>query len=315
MNDLIARVLSGEATGSETQALEAWRRESPANEHAYQEFLHTWELTALHDARPPIPSPPAVATIVAQAEYRRGRAIPLVPRTARRRVWRWVAAAAVVTGTVVGGARVLRPSPARTIAAGPHETRTVVLADGSIVRLGAGSRLRVADSSERTLSLDGVAFFAVVPDSTRPFTVWAGAARAEALGTRFEVRADAHVLRLVVVEGHVRFSAHGRQVIARAGEESQVRGWGGPSAPEETDVSALGDWPHGLLIFQATPLGDALREVGAAFGTPVVIRDTTLAALKVTAWFDEEPMAEVVGAICQVAGARCVVGDTIEVAR
>ena len=70
-----------------------------------------------------------------------------------------------------------------------------------------------------------------------------------------------------------------------------------------------------MLIFQATPLGQALREVGAQFGMPVAVHDTTVVARAVTAWFEDEPVQDVVATVCRVAGARCAVGDTIAVIR
>jgi transmembrane sensor len=315
MEELIAKVLSGEADESEVRACERWRRESPDNERTYQEFLHTWELAALHDSRPPIPPPPPIERIIERAEHRRRHAIPLRPASARRiRLWAWAAAAAVVLAAA-GGALLLRTAPERHITAAAGETPTVALADGSIVRLSPGSRLVMKGVDERTVRLDGAAFFAVATDPSRPFTVETAVGRAEALGTRFEIRAATDTLRLVVVEGRVRLSADGQQVVARAGEASRIKGGAGPTPPQTVDVWQLVDWPQGLLIFQATPLRDALREVGNHFHLPVVIRDTAAAGTAVTAWFENEPVAEVVATVCQVVGAHCTVADTIAVGR
>ncbi|MCP4251092.1 MAG: hypothetical protein GY778_28985, partial [bacterium] len=151
-------------------------------------------------------------------------------------------------------------------------------------------------------------------DSIRPFAVETPAGRAEVLGTRFEIRAAGDSLRLVVVEGRVGLSAAGRSVEAQAGELSLITG-GAPSQPEPVDVWALLDWSQGLLIFQATPLQQALEEVATRFGRRAVIEDSTAAQRTVTAWFEDEPLQEVVTTICQVVGARCTVGSRIEVAR
>jgi transmembrane sensor len=314
MEELIAKVLSGEASESEVRACERWRRESPDNERTYQEFLRAWEMAALHDSHTPIPPPPPTERIIEQAEHRRRHAIPLRPATARRiRPWAWMAAAVMLA--VAGGARLLRTAPRHVIIAAAGETPTVALADGSIVRLGPGSRLLVSDADERHVRLDGTAFFAVATDSSRPFTVETAAGRAEALGTRFEIRSAADSLRLVVVEGRVRLSTDGLQVVAHAGEASRIKGRAGPSTPQAADVWQLLDWPQGLLIFQATPLREALREIGGYFHLPVIIRDTAAARTAVTAWFANEPVADVVATVCQVVGVQCTVADTIAVER
>jgi len=251
MEDLIIRVLSGEASDAERRSVERWRNESAENERLFQEFLHTWRLAALHDPQECIPAPPPVEQIVELAEQRRRYATPLEPTPSRhRRVWRWAAAAAAVLLAAGLGSLKMFHTPESITTTGPENIRTIILADGSIVRLGPDSELRVRGNDMRTVRLNGVAFFGVVTDSSRPFVVEAPAGRAEVLGTRFEIRSSEDSLRLVVVEGRVGLSAAGRNVEARAGEVSRIAG-GGPSEPESVDVWELLDWPQGLLIFQA----------------------------------------------------------------
>jgi transmembrane sensor len=315
MEDLIIRVLSGEASEAERRSVERWRQESADHERLYQEFSQTWRLAGLHDPEERIPAPPPVERVVELAEQRRRHATPLEPaQSRRRRSWRWAAAAAAITLAAGLGSLRLFQTPESITTTGPEDIRTIALADGSIVRLGPESELRVRGNDARTVRLDGLAFFGVVSDSSRPFVVETPAGRAEVLGTRFEIRSSADSLRLVVVEGRVGLSAAGRNVEARAGEVARIAG-GGPSEPESVDVWELLDWPDGLLIFQATPLHQALEEVAAAFDMSVVIGDSALARRAVTAWFEDEPVEEVVTTICQVVGAHCTVGSTIEVTR
>ncbi len=316
MEDLITRVLSGEASDSEQQAVERWRQQSAENERLFQEFLQTWKLAAFYRPQERISAPARVEQIVNVAERRRRYATPLAPAPSRpRHVWRWAAAAAaVLVAAGLGAARIFHTPPSITTT-GVADIRTFALADGSIVRLGPGSGLSTSADDPRTVRLNGIAFFAVAPDSGRRFVVETSAGEIEVFGTRFEVRAAEDSLRLVVVEGRVGLSAAGRHVGVRAGEMSRIGDGAAPSEPEAVNVWELLDWPQGLLIFQATPLHQALTEVGARFDTPVIIRDSVLAHRSVTAWFESEPLEEVVTTICQVVGARCTVGSAIEVVR
>jgi len=315
MDELIARVLSGEASDVERGRLDRWRRESPDNERRCQELADVWALRALDEPLRPLPPVPPAADIIAEAERRRSEAIPLASRRPawRRPVW-WAAAAAAVIVVGMGLAR-WREGAGLEYATGPGQTRTVVLAEGSVVRLGPGSRLRVRQGDARSTELHGVAFFAVVTDSTHPFVVRTDAGTMRVLGTRFEARADADSLRLVVVEGRVRLSGGGTEVEVARGGVGRVAGGSRPLVEAVPDVWPLLDWPHGVLIFQATPLAEVLREVGGHFGRPFVIRDSLLAQRTVTAWFEDEPVEAVVNTVCLVVGAHCVVGDTIEVRR
>lgn len=166
---------------------------------------------------------------------------------------------------------------------------------------------------QRRVALTGAAFFAIASDSTRPFVVSTEAGTAEVLGTRFEIRTEADSLRLVVVEGRVALSAAGHQVEVRGGAMSRIARGSPPSDPQDADVWEMLDWRDGLLIFHATPLAQVMAEVEEQFGIPFIIRDTSIARRSVTAWFEDEPLEDVVSVICQVVGAHCVLGDTVEV--
>jgi len=196
---------------------------------------------------------------------------------------------------------------------GPDETKTITLADGTIVRLAPNSQLSGRGADQRATSLTGRAFFAVASDSTRPFTVRTSAGDAEVLGTRFDVLTTNETLRLVVIEGRVGLTAAGETVQVRPGEISNVVVGAPPDDPNPVDVWQLLDWPGGILLFQSTPLSQVAAEVEAHFGIPVVIQDTTLARRAVTAWFENEPFEEVINTICQVVGARCILDNGVEV--
>jgi ferric-dicitrate binding protein FerR (iron transport regulator) len=84
----------------------------------------------------------------------------------------------------------------------------VLLEDGSVVRLQAGSVLKYCQSFEgltaRDIYLSGNAFFKVAKDKTKPFTVKANGITVTALGTKFWVYAkDNKKLTVDLLEGKV----------------------------------------------------------------------------------------------------------------
>jgi transmembrane sensor len=85
------------------------------------------------------------------------------------------------------------------------EQLTVSLADGSIVRLNAQSKLRVRFGPGRrdVQLLFGEAFFQVAKDPTRPFVVSTESAQVEAVGTAFNVDLRDDRTTVTVVEGRV----------------------------------------------------------------------------------------------------------------
>jgi transmembrane sensor len=314
MEDLIAKVLAGEAADPEVRRLKAWRAESPDHERMYAEMQRVWQVTSTPGGRP-VPPAPSLAHIIGEAERRRNKVVSLAGWRARRvRRWRVVAAAAAAAVLlIVGIPRLQRPATS-SFATGAGEQRTVTLADGSVVRLGPETVLHVRGASSRSMRLEGRAFFAVVTDAARPFIVETPVGRTQVLGTRFEMVSNADSLRVVVVEGRVALTASRTRVEVARGEVSAVTAGSSPSVPVAADVWALLHWPNGLLIFQATPLIDVLEQIERHFGVPFTISNDDLGQRTVTAWFDDEPLGDVVGTVCAVVGAQCEVGDIVEVA-
>jgi transmembrane sensor len=317
VEDLIVRVLEGVADERERGRLEGWRRAGPENERAFQEFARVWELGEDRALAAIVSSPPQLERITAAADRRRAHVIPLRQQTLWPRIpWRWrlawAAAAAVAVAAGAGVVSSLR-RPSVVIATGPSETSTTQLNDGSIIRLGPDSRAEMRGAEQRSVSLEGSAFFAVATDSANPFSVSAGVGVAVVVGTRFELKTAADSLRLVVVEGRVKLSAAGRDVEAGRGAMSRIVGQSAPTTPQQVDVWDLLEWPGGLLVYQATPLDQVVTEVSAFFDRQIVVRDPRLLRHRITAWFEDQSFEEVVSSLCAVLGVDCRVGDTAEV--
>ena len=331
MDDLIIRVLSGEASPFEVERLRRWRKEAPENDAYFQEIALVWELTAPEALAVGSPRP-SVRTIIQAAasrtpgagreggpspapaeetlpESRGGIRQGETQRRNTRPPWMlWGLLAASVAGVALGIQHLAPTGPEMVAeyAAPTGESRTVTLDDGSFVRLAAGSRLRVWGTQEtREVSLNGRAFFAVTRDETRPFVVRAGAGEVRVLGTRFEVAEEAGGVRTIVVEGRVSVSNDAGSVEVPAGSLSHMTEGNTPTLEGGEDVWALLEWPEGLLIFQGTPLSRVAGEVSRFFGRPLVVAAPDLESLRITAWFQSEPFEEVAEAICMVVDASC----------
>lgn len=312
MDELIQRSFSGGLSDLEAGRLRSWRRASPENETHYLEMRRLWELTS-PEAVPGRSMPPgALERVLTTARRRKSRRIG----------WRTGLAAAAVVLAMAGGVwygldRWEGPLPigAAEFSTGDNERVTITLNDGSFVRLGPRSRLSfIARPGARDIWLDGRAFFAVAPDPRRPFQVRTRSGSATALGTQFEVLVEADNLRLAVVEGRVALEAEGGEVEVGAGEVSHTRAGLPPSVVKVDDFSALVDLPTKLLVFQATPLPQAARELERHFGVTTRLTSPLLADRLVSAWFEGESLELVVTTICRVTQSSCTIrGDTVVV--
>ena len=205
----------------------------------------------------------------------------------------------------------LGPAPEEVIgteyAALSAEASTVALADGSFIRLAAGSRVRFVERDGlREAWLSGRGFFAVESDPERPFLVHTDLGEARVLGTRFEMTSEAAELKVLVLEGRVAVTAtSGRAVEVSRGQVARLGTNGDFSVETVENLYDLLDWPGGVLLFQSTPLPWVLEEVSAHFGVTIALDDPALTTRTLTAWFGDETLDEVVESICLLVQAEC----------
>ncbi len=191
-------------------------------------------------------------------------------RIHRLPVWtRWAAAAAVLAAVALA-ALWMRPREAPLFyAVAPGTTpQTVALPDGSEVTLRPGATLRQVGAHR--YRLQGEAFFAVVHQPARTFTVEAGPATVEVLGTRFDVRADEEETSVYLETGRVRFARADSAVVLAPGESSTLAG-GFPTPPAAGQAEAALDWLKGQLVFNRQPLARVARELESHYGLRLVL--------------------------------------------
>lgn len=115
----------------------------------------------------------------------------------RPRIWLRLAAAVLVLAVASFAIRSFLAGPAATTAttvtyATTTESLEVILPDGSRTQLNVASQLTYRGGAEgRRIELIGEAFFEVVRDTLRPFSITSGGLVTTVLGTSFNVRAYA----------------------------------------------------------------------------------------------------------------------------
>lgn len=313
MDELIDRARRGEASEAELTELAAWRSASDQHERQYRQTVRLLDAAQSLGHVPSAITQPTGREIVARSTSRRRFAGATV--AARWAPWAVAAAAAVVAvvslrtraDTVANGA--IPGWGATEVVTGATELATVQLGEGSVVRLAPSSRLRVLAGRERAVHLEGRAFFAVERMPQYPLRVHTAAGDARVLGTRFELASNANQLELRVVEGKVALSTQRDRVEVAAGEQSAVEN-GSLARPTRVEPpAAVATWVGTFLAFQATPLGEAAREIERVYHTPVTIVDSSLARETITASFTDRPVQEVVNVVCSVLSAHCEIRD------
>lgn len=310
MDELILRSLAGRAGELDSDRLARWRRAATANEEYYTEVAEVWRLTEL--ARPMVVSiPPTAEELISLASSPKGRH-RWSHLLSNRRSFALVAASIatiLLTATLLVSTFFFQPHTNQLnvskFVTGESEMATVVLDDGSVVRLAPKSRLQFHYSRKaREVSLSGRAFFAVTADR-RPFTVRTELGDAFVVGTRFEIMADEDDLRLIVVEGEVSLNSGAHTAHLGAGEISEVAKGTEPTVRRVDDVFELIDWIDDFIAFEATPLRTIASELERRYGVQVEIGDADLAERTVSAWFTDQSLDEIVAILCRITDASC----------
>lgn len=170
------------------------------------------------------------------------------------------------------------------------ERRAVLLSDGSNLLLDSGTHL---DISWRLLSREvdlraGQALFDVSSAVYRPFVVSAGQAKVEVLGTLFNVRRlDNDVVRVTLARGRVDVAAAATQAPVTLRPGQQVDSIGGRLTPvAKADASRAMAWKDDRIVFEQTPLDEAVSLLRHYRKAPIELSDPSLGALKVTGVFE-----------------------------
>jgi transmembrane sensor len=292
----------GEADARIREDFMEWLQRSPEHVRAYLEIAAAWEDSARLRGR----DTPDAGALIAQA-LAESNVVPLDTRTAasppspvtpkRVRPLAMAAclAALAIFGTVLGIRHLLR-APTYETAVG--EQRALTLSDGSIVELNARSGIRVElSATERIVELlEGQALFEVSKDASRPFIVRVGTTQVRAVGTQFDVYRKRSETIVTVIEGRVAVSsslqvneagsarAPATSSLVSAGEQVVVT-VKAVAAPKRADVGTATAWTQRKVVFDETPLAEAVDEFNRYSTRRMVIEDPQLAQFHIRGTF------------------------------
>jgi transmembrane sensor len=188
-----------------------------------------------------------------------------------------------------------RPSGQQSYTTAIGGQRKFALADGSVVTLNTNSRIDVelrGDSRDVHL-VQGEAYFDVVHDKTRPFTVYANRYVVRDIGTAFAVHLlDKGLVNVRVTKGSVEIAAPAREGLA----SDRAKSLGILSAGQDVlfgqkieRAEVLSDaelgrklaWRQGQLIYAGQPLAEVLADIGRYSDIQIELADPALGNLPV----------------------------------
>lgn len=322
---LIERCISGEGSPDDVRALADWERRAHRHEIVANALRRVWSVdgeerpgdaermvervSAAVRARGPGASPAVTRPLFSRS----GESIGARHRRFARTAGFSIAVAAGIAALMVGygrsGDRPAATEPlsvAREIVTLPGERASIRLKDGSSVTLGFASRLRIPAEfagTTRNVQLEGEAYFEVRHDSRMPFTVATATSATEALGTTFLVReyAAEREARVVVSEGRVALRSvalgPGQGTILKSGDLGRLTRGGQTSVESGVQTDRYLSWMEGGLVFDNTPLREAIADIERQYDVEIRLRDRALARRRITATFRNEQLSNVLGVL------------------
>lgn len=280
---------------------EAWARFEGRIETEGAQAQNAPQVRALRlHATPVVAQPVAPPVAPRHVSSRRGlRRMQMVrPPTRSRFVALSAMAAALIVAVGLGrltAAVQRQPAQMREYVTHGGERADLGLPDGSRVVLGADSKLRLSlarFTHERTLYLQGIAHFSVAHDPSRPFTVFAGGAATQAVGTEFSVAAypEDSVVQVVVAKGRVllrpKEGASGTGTALERGDLGRFHADGVTSLQHGVDVDRYLGWMHGHLAYNLTPVSVIVRDLERWYDVAITVDDSSLNTVRVTVSFN-----------------------------
>lgn len=195
----------------------------------------------------------------------------------------------------------------------------IALEDGSTVSLEKGSRLRYSGSlrtAERTVYLDGEAFFDVKRDPKHPFIIFASKTVVKVLGTSFRVKAHDHSEKVVVSVKSGKVSVFERKDFEKARENPQMSGlvlMANQQAEFSNELEKFSKMivPDPVILddtrkkefdFDRTPLPQVFSTLEKAYGIEIIYDRDLLVDRLLKVSLEDETLTEKLDVICRTMG-------------
>ena len=171
------------------------------------------------------------------------------------------------------------------------------LPDGTEGFLNSGSTLTytIPFASNRTVKIQGEAWFDVARDEQHPFEIGAGASAVRVLGTSFNISAydTESYVEVVLEKGSVEFQANAATPAVQLKPSERMVFNGEKIRIEEVETAKYKGWTEGKLIFRGDNMAEVARRLERWYNIEVEVADPELDEYVFRATFEDDSLEEV----------------------
>jgi ferric-dicitrate binding protein FerR (iron transport regulator) len=207
-----------------------------------------------------------------------------ITRKITLRFMRYAASILILAGVSVASYKYVTdwqyPRMVAIAAGGNEQMKQVMLDDSTRVWLSAGSRIEYPErfgKKERTVSVEGKAYFEVTKDTKRPFYVKTETYTVKVLGTSFEVNAFKYkqTSDVVLMEGKVEILDRNRTslYVLQPGQQFEIDKLNNRFVLHTVDAAMYASWHGGKLEFDGQTFAEIAKVLERHYNVRIVLDD------------------------------------------
>jgi ferric-dicitrate binding protein FerR (iron transport regulator) len=278
---LINKYLSGEASEAETQEIFQWIDATQENRIEFVQYKKLWALTSKSKEN-------------TDKAWRDVSALLVKPNVTKLSIYRYWAVAAGFLLVFGLGTMMQYILPERSlqgytylaetlIEVPPGQMSSIVLPDGTKVQLNSGTKLSYSgkfNAGDRTVGLEGEAFFDVSNDPEHPFVIKTNALDFKVYGTSFNIQAypDDKEINTTLIEGSLGIIGKSGSELMKLvpGENATYREGDKKLFVSKVNLDLYTSWKDGLVTFRNEKLKDIARKIERWYNVEIVIKNNQL---------------------------------------
>tara|TARA_R110002096_G_scaffold74101_2_gene175805 strand:+ start:56579 stop:57634 length:1056 start_codon:yes stop_codon:yes gene_type:complete len=310
---ILVKVITGQGSEEEVSQVNLWLNETEENQNYYNELEITWILSAKNQKSPVFNSNEAwkkveEKLIPKQDQHKVSPKYEVKSKKSKKTIYYISAIAAVlIVALFISQLLFIKETPPPTLIVSQETPISQTLTDGSKISLNEASQLSYLEDfnkENRTVVLQGEAFFDIKRDTKKPFIIKSSIGNIKVLGTSFNVRAhdnsnfEVHVeTGLVQLFSLSKDNKDTNSIFLEAGSKGIINYQNGELYKFENKDPAALFWLNQKLDFNKTPLSEVFSILREKYNIEIEFDDRLISNCKLSAKFENDNIETIIEVI------------------